>query len=262
MLSNVLGLLRSSQARLCLKDSESIYNNLLIISSLQPKEKVLRNLTLESKALLTYLEDQRHLERDGHSRSPVTSLIERGRACEQLIRHVVKRRDRSLFDEHNREEENMKLLQLLERVFSSEEEVTQFLDISKELYCQFLSQYLQNLRTQLSSHREFAQLQAEFMPYIVKDLVDKSQIIFCSLDELPDVLSPGLDFLFIDDAHLVSEVEVYLALRYYPKRVVMAGNFISASQQDKVSNGLFLRSLMKDTHYSMFSRLATLTWLC
>ena len=69
----------------------------------------------------------------------MTSLIERGRAAESLIKLVVKRRNRILFDEKNSEEENMKLLKIVEKVFETEEEVTQFLDQSSEFYCQYLS---------------------------------------------------------------------------------------------------------------------------
>mmetsp|Transcript_45186 Transcript_45186/g.59938 ORF Transcript_45186/g.59938 Transcript_45186/m.59938 type:complete len:81 (+) Transcript_45186:1621-1863(+) len=80
------------------------------------------------------------MEREqGHEGSSVLSLIERGRATEQLITMVVKRRNRAMFDENNSEAENMKLLQVLERVFSSEQEVTAFLDLPSELYCQSLS---------------------------------------------------------------------------------------------------------------------------
>mmetsp|Transcript_45186 Transcript_45186/g.59935 ORF Transcript_45186/g.59935 Transcript_45186/m.59935 type:complete len:99 (+) Transcript_45186:1930-2226(+) len=95
------------------------------------------------------------------------------------------------------------------------------------------------------------------MPWIVKDLLKTSRVIFCPLDEIPAAMDLGtVDFLFVDDAHMLSEVELFQALRLYPKRVVMAGNFISTGQQDKVANGPYLRSLMKDSYYSMFTRLA------
>lgn len=66
----------------------------------------------------------------------------------------------------------------------------------------------------------------------------------------------GLDFIFIDDAHLVSEPEIYQALRLYPKRIVIAGNNISSNKQDRVTNAIHLQRLMKDNYNSMFSRLA------
>ena len=52
---------------------------------------------------------------------------------------MVKRRNRCLFDDNNTEHQNLQLLQLLERVFESEDEVAEFLDLSNELYCQHLS---------------------------------------------------------------------------------------------------------------------------
>ena len=39
-------------------------------------------------------------------------------------------------------------------------------------------------------------------------------------------------------------------------RVVMAGNYIPTSKQDKVNNAIHLQRLMKDNYNSMFSRLA------
>ena len=65
----------------------------------------------------------------------MATLIERGRATEQLIRLVVKRRNQSLFNDNASEEQSLRLLNLLERVFETEDEVTQFLDLSHELYC-------------------------------------------------------------------------------------------------------------------------------
>ena len=96
-------------------------------------------MTLEHKALMKYLEDQRALESEGNPANPVKSLIERGRATEYLMNRVVKRRSRKIFDENNDEKENLVLLQMLERVFSSEDEISEFLDLSNELYCQHLS---------------------------------------------------------------------------------------------------------------------------
>ena len=52
-------------------------------------------------------------------------------------------------------------------------------------------------------------LKAEYLPAIIKDLVNSSRIIFCPLDEIPDAMEPGLDYVFIDDAHLVSEPELF-----------------------------------------------------
>ena len=88
--------------------------------------------------------------------------------------------------------------------------------------------HLQSLKTELVHLPEFEQLRTEFMPWIVKDVVNSSKVIFCALDEIPDAIQPGVDFLFIDDAHLISEVELYQALKLYPKRIVLAGNFITA----------------------------------
>ena len=76
----------------------------------------------------------------------MATLIERGRATEQLIRLVVKRRNQSLFNDNASEEQSLRLLNLLERVFETEDEVTQFLDLSHELYCQHLSQHLLSLK--------------------------------------------------------------------------------------------------------------------
>lgn len=109
---------------------------MLIVSSKPPSEKSLKNLTLEQRALQKFIEDQRSLEQQGHEASPVVGLIERGRATEQLIELVVKRRNRALFDERNTEAESMKLIAILERVFATEDEVSQFLDLPADLYCQ------------------------------------------------------------------------------------------------------------------------------
>ena len=101
---------------------------MVIVSSIKPTDNIFQSLSLEQKALLKFLEDQKRLEREQGFASAVTSLIERGRATENLIKLVVKRRNRILFDEKNSEEENMKLLKIVEKVFETEEEVTQFLD--------------------------------------------------------------------------------------------------------------------------------------
>ena len=86
------------------------------------------------------------MEKEGYLPNPVATLIERGRATEQLIRQVVKRRNQSLFTENASEEQSLRLLNLLERVFETEDEVTQFLDLAHELYCQHLSQHLLSLK--------------------------------------------------------------------------------------------------------------------
>ena len=101
---------------------------MVIVSSIKPTDNIFQSLSLEQKALLKFLEDQKRLEREQGFARAVTSLIERGRATENLIKLVVKRRNRILFDEKNSEEENMKLLKIVEKVFETEEEVTQFLD--------------------------------------------------------------------------------------------------------------------------------------
>lgn len=57
MLASVLKLLRSKQATACMKDAESVYKNMLIVSSIKPTDKVLCNLSLEQKAILQFLDD-------------------------------------------------------------------------------------------------------------------------------------------------------------------------------------------------------------
>ena len=44
---------------------------------------------------------------------------------------------------------------------------------------------------------------------IVQELVNTSRLVFCALDELPESIEPGIDFLFVDDAHIISEVEMF-----------------------------------------------------
>lgn len=72
-------------------------------------------------------------------------------------------------------------------------------------------------------------MKGEYMPQITQELVNSSRIVMCPIDELPVALEASPDYLLIDDAHLISEVELYQALRIYPKRVVMAGNFVTAN---------------------------------
>ena len=108
---------------------------MLIVSSIKPTDKLFHNLSLEERALLSYLDDCRQKVRQGHPENPVCSLIERGRATEQLMRIVVKNRSRGLFDERNSEALNMRYLQILEQVFLTEDEVAHFLDLPPEHYC-------------------------------------------------------------------------------------------------------------------------------
>lgn len=68
---------------------------------------------------------------------------------------MVRRRNRALFDEHNTEPENLKLVQLVEHVFSTEESMSTFLDLPIELYCQALSEHLNMLKRELSNLPEF-----------------------------------------------------------------------------------------------------------
>ena len=56
---------------------------------------------------------------------------------------------------------------------------------------------------------EYALLKAEYLPKIVKHLLNESRVVFCSLEEIPDSIEPGLDYVFIDDAHLLSEPEIF-----------------------------------------------------
>ena len=60
----------------------------------------------------------------------------------------------------------------------------------------------------LSELPEYELLKAEYLPRIVRQLINESRVVFCSLEEIPDSIEPGLDYLFIDDAHLVSEPEI------------------------------------------------------
>ena len=99
-------------------------------------------------------------------------------------------------------------------------------------------------------------MKTESIPRITQEIINSNRIVMCSLDELPNLLKSGTDYIFVDDAHLVSEVSIYQALRLYPKRVILAGTFVSANQQDKVTNGVHLRNLMLNPHHSMFLRLA------
>ena len=140
---------------------------MLIVSSIKPTDKTLCNLSLEQKAIIQFLDDQRSIERQGLPPSPVAELIQRGKATEYLIRQIVKRRNRNLFDETNTEHESKKLFQLVERVFASANEVEQFLDLSPELYCQHLSQYLHGLKMQLNQLPEYEQLKSVFLPMII-----------------------------------------------------------------------------------------------
>lgn len=71
---------------------------MLIVSTVKPTDKTFENLSLEKKSLLRYMEEQRRLDRELGVVSPVLNLIERGRAAEHLIKLVVKRRNRTLFD--------------------------------------------------------------------------------------------------------------------------------------------------------------------
>ena len=36
----------------------------------------------------------------------------------------------------------------------------------------------------------------------------------------------GVDYLIIDDAHLISEPQIFKALKIYPKRLILSGNFV------------------------------------
>ena len=75
-------------------------------------------------------------------------------------------------------------------------------------------------------------MKAEYLPKITQELIGQSRVIFCPLDEIPNIAPGTVDFLFIDDAHLVSEPELYQALRLYPKRVILSGNYIPPFKQE------------------------------
>ena len=75
-------------------------------------------------------------------------------------------------------------------------------------------------------------MKAEYLPRVIEELINKARVIFCPLDELPQTIASGVDYLFIDDAHLIPEPETYQALKLYPKRVIMAGNYIPPNKQE------------------------------
>lgn len=97
-----------------------------------------------------------------------------------------------------------------------------------------------NLKQQLNQLPEYELLKAKHLPRIISELLSQSRVILSPLDEIPNIAPGSIDFLFIDDAHLVSEPEIYQALRLYPKRVIIAGNYIPAFKQELVSNGQYL----------------------
>lgn len=69
----------------------------------------------------------------------------------------------------------------------------------------------------------------------MSQILSSTKVIFCPLDQLPfDIIQPGVDFLVIDDAHLVSEPAMYQALRLYPKRLILSGAFIPQNKQEQV----------------------------
>lgn len=146
---------------------------------------------------------------------------------------IVKRRDKNLFDESNTEEQNVWLLNLLEKVFATEAQITQFLDHPNEQYCSYLSQYLATMKSQLTALPDYAKLHQKILPNIVSQILNTTKVIFCPLDQIPhDIIEPGVDFLVIDDAHLISEPAMYQALRLYPKRLILSGAFITQNRQD------------------------------
>ena len=124
MLSETLKIMRQ-QRKSILKDIAHLLNNMTIISDEKPSDKLFTNISLEQKALLKFLENSKS---SGGEKNPVVELIERGRASEHLLRVIVRRRDKNLFDENNTEEQNVQLLNLLEKVFATESDITQFLD--------------------------------------------------------------------------------------------------------------------------------------
>ena len=154
MLSETLKIMRQ-QRKAVLKDIAHLLNNMIIISDEKPSDKLFTNLSLEQKALLKFLENSKS---SGGEQNPVVELIERGRATEHLLRVIVKRRDKNLFDESNTEEQNVWLLNLLEKVFPTEAQITQFLDHPNEQYCSYLSQYLATMKSQLTALPDYAKL--------------------------------------------------------------------------------------------------------
>mmetsp|Transcript_45186 Transcript_45186/g.59934 ORF Transcript_45186/g.59934 Transcript_45186/m.59934 type:complete len:151 (+) Transcript_45186:1162-1614(+) len=56
-LSHTLRQLQTPAAKTCLSNFESLYTNLLVVSSCPPTEKALRNLTLEQRALQRFMEE-------------------------------------------------------------------------------------------------------------------------------------------------------------------------------------------------------------
>lgn len=84
---------------------------------------------------------------------------------------------------------------------------------------------------------------------MVKTVIEKSRIVICVIDELPSIVSPGCDLMIIDDAHLLSESQVFLGLRHSPKRLILSGtHFTSFGDSQKTHRTLNQAS-------SMFKRL-------
>jgi hypothetical protein len=91
-------------------------------------------------------------------------------------------------------------------------------------------------------------LRSEVIPRIMNELLCSSRIIFCSLDELPQTL-PKKHFLFLDDAHMVSEPKIFQALRLQPERMVLYGN----SSLTSSNLSLFLRLVENDGYIMRMS---------
>lgn len=116
----------------------------------------------------------------------------------------------------------MHLIELIESTFFNEDQATLWLNQPKELYCSSLVDFIMTIRHQLISLPEYSSLKQKILPELIKTCLDNSRVIICTLNELP-IIQPGCDFLIIDDAHLLSECQVFQGLMSHPKRLILSG---------------------------------------
>ena len=55
-----------------------------------------------------------------------------------------------------------------------------------------------------------------------------------------DLIRPCVDYLIIDDSHIVPEPAIYHALRLFPKRLILSGAYIAENKQEFVKNAHLL----------------------
>ena len=148
----------------------------------------------------------------------IKTLLEKVKKCEKLLEMIAKSR-RRLFSKAQDHTKPMRLL----RQLMSPEDVDSLVESDVSEHFDRVYDATQQLKFAMQSDAHYEQSRA-MIEQMANEIVEQAQITLCTVDTCPTEESV-VDYLMVDDAHLMHEQAVPTLLAVKPQRLVMCGAF-------------------------------------